>query len=351
MKYITSTLAVVAGMTLATYAATADKPADTAKPADIVKPADTTTKTTADFADPVVAKGKNFQITKSKLDDAFIAYKSNLNPKAPPISDDQRTMIKSNLLDRLIFTQLLLAKGTEADKKKAQEDTDKYIADAKKQIGSDTVFEAQVKSTGMTMDTFKKNAYEQNLCEAVLDRDIKPSVNVTDADVKKFYDDHPKEFEQPEQVRAAHVLISTLDKDTQQPLPPAKKAEKEKLAKDIKARADKGEDFGKLAKEFSEDPGSKDKGGEYTFPRGQMVPEFESAAFSMKVGQISDLVETHYGYHIIKTLEKIPGGKVEFSKVEKKIKDYLTGQEFQKKLPAYFDKLKKDADVQIVKAE
>jgi peptidyl-prolyl cis-trans isomerase C len=346
MKYITSTLALVAGITVvATHAATADKPADAAKPADT-----TVTKSIDNADDPVVAKGKGFQITRSKLEDAYIVYKANLNPQAPPISDDQRSLIKSNLLDRLVFTELLLTKGTEADKKKAQEDTDKYIADVKKQIGSETVFEAQVKSTGMSMDMFKKRAFEQNVCEAVLDREIKPTINVSDADVKKFYDENPKEFEQPEQVRAAHVLISTLESDGKTPLPPAKKAEKEKLAKDVKARADKGEDFAKLAKQFSEDPGSKDNGGEYTFPRGKMVPEFEAAAFSMKTNQISDLVETHYGYHIIKTLEKIPAGKVELSKVEKKIKDYLMGQEFQKKLPAYFDKLKKDADVQIVKA-
>ena len=345
MKYITSTLALVAGVSLATYAVTADKPADTTK-TTVATP----TKTDEGFSDPVVAKGKNFEIKKSKLEDAFVAYKANLNPRAPAPTDDQRSMIKSNLLDRLIFTELLLQKGTDADKKKALEDTDKYIADMKKQIGSDTVFEAQVKSTGMSMDQFKKRAFEQNICEIVLDREVKPNVKVADADVKKFYDENPAEFEKPEQVRAAHVLISTLDKDTQQPLPPAKKADKEKLAKEIKARADKGEDFGKLVKQFSEDPGSKDKGGEYTFPKGQMVPEFEAAAFSMKPGQISDLVETRYGYHIIKTIEKLPPSKVDFAKVEPKIKEYLTAQQFQKQLPAYFDKLKKDADVQIVKA-
>jgi len=345
MKYITSTLACVAGMTLATYAVTADKPVDTTKPA-----AATATKSADGFDDPVVAKGKNFEIKKSKLEDAFVVYKANMNPKAPPITDDQRSTVKSNLLDRLIFTELLLAKGTDADKKKAQEDTEKYIVDVKKQIGSDTVFEAQVKSTGMSMDQFKKRAFEQNLCEIVLDREVKPTIKISDADVKKFYDDNPAEFEKPEQVRAAHVLISTLDKDTQQPLPPSKKAEKEKLARKVKARADKGDDFGKLAKEFSEDPGSKDKGGEYTFPRGQMVPEFEAAAFSMKAGQVSDLVETRFGYHIIKTLEKMPASKVDFAKVEPRIKEYLTSQEFQKKLPTYFEKLKKDAGVQIVKA-
>ena len=76
-------------------------------------------------------------------------------------------------------------------------------------------------------------------------------------------------------------------------------------------RARAGEDFAKLAKEYSEDPGSKDKGGEYKFPRGQMVPEFEAAAFSLKTNQVSDIVTTSFGYHIIKLSEKIPAQKVE----------------------------------------
>jgi peptidyl-prolyl cis-trans isomerase C len=326
-------LTVAAALTgiCAVLAATADKPADV-------------------FKDPVVAKGKNFEIKKSKLDDAYVAYKANVSPQAPPVTDDQRGMIEGKLLDNLILTELLLQKSTDADKAKAKDDTEKYITEMKKRFGSDTVFEAQVKSTGMSMDQFRKRANDQNVCELVLERELKPSIKITDADVKKFYDENPSKFEEPEQVRAAHILIGTEDPTTHQPLPPAKKAEKEKLAREVKAKADKGEDFGKLAKEYSDDPGSKDKGGEYTFGRGRMVPEFESAAFSMKPGQISDLVETRFGYHIIKTIEKIPASKVEFSKVQQKIKDYLTGQEFQKKLPDFYDKMKKEADVQIVKA-
>ena len=113
-------------------------------------------------------------------------------------------------------------------------------------------------------------------------------------------------------------------------------------------RAKDGEDFAKLAKEFSEDPGSKDKGGEYKFPRGQMVAEFEAAAFSMKTNQISDIVTTQFGYHIIKLSEKIPAQKVELAKVSQDIKDYLKGQAVQKELPKYMEKLKKEADVQIL---
>ena len=123
---------------------------------------------------------------------------------------------------------------------------------------------------------------------------------------------------------------------------------KRKQALDILKRARAGEDFAKLAKEFSEDPGSKDTGGEYTFPRGQMVPEFENAAFSMNTNQISDLVTTRFGYHIIKVLEKLPAKKAELAEVNSKIKDYLVQEAIKKQLPDYYAKLKKDANVEIL---
>jgi parvulin-like peptidyl-prolyl isomerase len=116
----------------------------------------------------------------------------------------------------------------------------------------------------------------------------------------------------------------------------------------ILKRARDGEDFAKLAKENSEDPGSKDKGGEYTFPRGQMVPEFEAAAFSLKTNQVSDIVTTQFGYHIIKLSEKIPAKKVEFEKVSTEITDYLKQQQTQKQLPDYISKLKKESGLEIL---
>lgn len=107
-----------------------------------------------------------------------------------------------------------------------------------------------------------------------------------------------------DRVRARHILISTLDENNQ-PLAEDKKAEAKKKAEDILAKAKAGEDFAQLAKTYTEDPGSKDNGGEYIFGYGQMVPEFEKTAFELNPGQISDLVETTYGYHIIKLEEKI----------------------------------------------
>jgi peptidyl-prolyl cis-trans isomerase D len=123
---------------------------------------------------------------------------------------------------------------------------------------------------------------------------------ISDADVQKYYDDHPAEFEQPHQVRAAHVLVRVAETGGSD----AEAAARAK-AQDVIKRARAGEDFAKLAKEISEDPGSASKGGDLGwFAKGQMVPQFESAAFALKSGELTgEPVRSPFGYHVIKVLE------------------------------------------------
>ncbi len=321
--------------------AAADKPVAAAAEKPAAAPADQL------FPDTVVAKGKGIEIKRSKLDESLIALRAEAAARGQSIPEDMRSSLEADVLHGLIFKDILATKATAEDKAKAKETTDQYLADVRKKFPTEDEFQSKLKAAGMTLEQLQSRRLEEAVCMAVLDRELKSKITITDADIKKFYDENPQEFEQPEQVRASHILISTLDK-AQQPLPAEQKKLKEKLARDIKARADKGEDFAKLAKEFSEDPGSKDNGGEYTFPRGQMVKEFEAAAFSLKTNQVSDLVETQYGYHIIKLSEKIPASKVDLAKVSPKIKDFLTDQEVRKQLPDYRSKLEKEAGVELI---
>jgi peptidyl-prolyl cis-trans isomerase C len=200
----------------------------------------------------------------------------------------------------------------------------------------------------MTLAQVRERACEEQLCKRILQRETTNGISVSDAAAQKFYADNPDKFEVPEEVRVSHILISTLDPLTQHPVPPEQKKTKEQLARDIRARALKGEDFVKLVKQYSEDPGSKDKGGEYKFPRHQMVPEFEAAAFTLKTNQISEIVETQYGYHIIKLLEKFPARHEQFAEVEPRIKDYLVAKEAEKALPAYLAKIETEARVALI---
>ena len=120
-----------------------------------------------------------------------------------------------------------------------------------------------------------------------------------------------------------------------------------------RARALGGEDFAKLVQEFSEDRGLKETKGEYTFSAADnFVPEFKAAAFSLEVGRVSDIVTTVFGYHLIKVLERIPKKKSpKDDKLAKDLRDFLLAQEMQKRMPAFFEKLKQEAGIEILDAK
>ncbi len=215
----------------------------------------------AGLADEVVAKGKGCEIKRSQVDEAFILHKANAASQGETIAEADRESVESKLLDRLIYTQLLVAKSTDLDKAKGKETAEKIIAEYKSQAPSEEAFNRRLTALGLTPEKFRDQMVEQGVCEQVVDRELKSKVNIPAAEVKKFYDENAARFEQPEQVRAAHVLISTKDPSGSQDLSDDEKKEKKKLADKVLTRAKAGEDFAKLAKEFSEDPGSKDKGG------------------------------------------------------------------------------------------
>jgi len=314
-----------------TNAAAASKPA--LKPSDL-------------FGNAVVAKGKGVEVGRAQLDEEVIRIKAQAAAQNQTIAPQQMQMLERSVLDRLIQLQLLHAKASEAEKSAGKAVAEKRLEDAKTRLGSEEDLNRQLKLMGATREQVLAQWTDNAIAESVVRRELK--VNVTDEDVKKFYEDNPARFEQEEMVRASHILLLTTDPKTRAALSDEQKAAKRKQAEDLLKRAKAGEDFAKLAKEHSEDPGSKDKGGEYQFPRGRMVPEFETTAFALQTNQISDIVTTEYGYHIIKLHEKIPARKLEFTKVAPDIKEGLTGQALQKQLPDYIAKLKTEAGVEIL---
>ena len=146
------------------------------------------------------------------------------------------------------------------------------------------------------------------------------------ADVQRFYNDNIAQFQTPEQIRASHILLNTAGKD---------EATVQKQAEDILKQARAGADFAALATKFSEDEGSKINGGDLDyFSRGRMVPEFETAAFALQPGQISDLVKSQYGFHIIKVVDKKPAVTRTFDEVRPQIEEQLKAQRTDQQLTA-----------------
>lgn len=305
---------------------------------------------TALFGNPVIARGKGFEIKRSELDEVMTGLKSAAAAHGQAIPPGQLTQIESQLLDRLVQIQLLMQKATDADRTNGAQKTGLQMTALLERAGSQEALNRQMKAVGMTMAELRAKVTQEDTAQAVLTREL--NVTVTDAEVKQFYDGHPADFEQPEMAHVRHILLMTMDPVARAPLSADQQQAKHKQIDDLLKRIQGGADFAALAKQYSEDPGSKDNGGELpAFSRGQMVPEFEAAAFSLTNNQVSAVVTTTYGYHVIKLIDKTPAKKVGYVTVVAKIKDFLTQQKIEKLAPAYLDKLKKEAGVEILDAD
>jgi peptidyl-prolyl cis-trans isomerase D len=150
-------------------------------------------------------------------------------------------------------------------------------------------------------------------------KDFKNKIEIADQEIQEYYDEYAEEFWMPEQVRARHILIKAGVGAK-----PEEKEDARKKAEDVLAKVEKGTPFEELAKKFSEDKASAQEGGDLgLFPRGQMVQPFEEAAFGLEPGEVSEVVETRFGFHIIRVEEKIPEGTKSLDKVKDDIRKTL----------------------------
>ncbi|HOD35128.1 MAG TPA: peptidylprolyl isomerase [Syntrophales bacterium] len=184
---------------------------------------------------------------------------------------------------------------------------------------------------------------DEHLAKNYVQKNVIAKVKVSDKDVEEYYKNNPKEFEKPETVKVRHILIGFKGEMTDD-----QKKELRKKAEDVLKKAKGGDDFAKLASEYSDDPGSKTKGGELGyFPRGNMVPEFENAAFGLKPGEISDVIETPYGYHIIKAEDKKAAEMPAFDSIKDQVRVKATQAAEQKRVNDFVEKAKKDTKTTI----
>lgn len=258
------------------------------------------------------------------------------------LDEKQTSALKKRILDSLISRELL---KQEAEKEgiKADEATVNAQLDAIRKSTTPENFAASLKQMNMTEATFKDYLASELTIKKLIDQALSSKATVTPQEAKAFYDGNPNLFKTPAMIRASHILIK-VDKNASA----KQKAAALAKIKAIRKRILKGEDFAKVAKEVSEDPGTRANGGDLNFfAKGQMVPSFDKAAFSLKPGQLSGIVKTSFGYHLIKVTATKPAGTVPFDKIKDRIEQHLKAQKMQKDLPKYIEALKSKAKLEI----
>jgi peptidyl-prolyl cis-trans isomerase C len=289
--------------------------------------------------DPVaVVEGE--KISRADLQETFnnALASSGINPDE--LTPDQKIAGYREILDELIVDKLIARKASSVDVKDA--DLEAEVARIKSQFPSADVFKAEMTKAGETEETFRANVKRMFQQQKWMESQVGDKAKVSEADIKKFYDENKKEFEHPELVRASHILIRVPEDADDKTV-----AEKKKAAQAALDRVKK-EDFATVAKEVSEEPGAAQSGGDLSFfPKDRMVPEFATAAFAMKKGQVSkEPVRTKFGWHVIQVTDRKDAGTMPFEEVKAQVGSYLEGSKRRDAVRNIIDTLKADSKIE-----
>lgn len=218
-------------------------------------------------------------------------------------------LVKANgqaALDSLITKKIVDLEVEKQDVNVTEEEIQSELDKIMEQYGGEEAFNQALASYGYSEDDIKSDIKTTLNINKLLEAEI----TITEEEMKSYFEENKESLGTKEQVKASHILVDSVEK-----------------AQEVKEKLDAGSDFAEMAKEYSMDESNKNQGGELGFfARGAMVPEFENTAFSLEVGEISDPVQTQYGYHIIKAEEKIEAEEARYEEVKEEIKDTLKEQ-------------------------
>jgi peptidyl-prolyl cis-trans isomerase C len=280
-------------------------------------------------------------ITQAHFDKELKVHLERVSRQGKQISEEQITALKKDVLDGLIEREVLYQESQKAGIKIDEQKVNDQMAGIRKRFPKEEEFKKALASMGLTEEEVRTQIQRGLSIRGLIDQKVANKIVVTDEETKAYYDGNPQFFKQPEQVKASHILIKvepTADDAT--------KAAARKKIEDIRKKLTDGGDFAELAKEYSEGP-SAPKGGDLGyFRRGQMVKAFDDTAFSMKINEVSGLVETRFGYHLIKVYDKKPEQTLAYAEVKDKIAQRLKQEKIEKGASAYVENLKKDAKIE-----
>lgn len=248
--------------------------------------------------------------------------------------------IVAQATEQAIGEKLLMEDASKLDFPISAEEIDDHVETVIETFGGKANFDRALAERGISLSQFKANLRCSKKTEQLLLKITEGVADPTEAEIEKHFNDHRDEYTKGEQVLASHILISP-DGETQV----SKDEARAKIEAIRKSIVEDGVDFSEAAQKNSMCPSSQQGGSLGWFSRGMMVPEFDSAAFSMKDGEISEIVETQFGYHIIKKVGSKAAGVPQFTEVREQIRDFLRHDRRGRAISNYVEELKSKATI------
>jgi peptidyl-prolyl cis-trans isomerase C len=280
-------------------------------------------------------------ITRGDFDREVDRVKQRLSRMGKLPSDSELSEIEKQVLESLINRELLYQESQKQGISIADETIDEQLGKLKGRFASDAEFKSALSDANLSEAAIKSQFKQGMAIQQFIDKEFVQKITVSDDESKTYYDGHPEVFKQPGQVRASHILIK-VDPGADE----SQKAEARRKLDKIQGRLEKGEDFAALAKECSEGPSGANGGDLGYFKRGQMVKPFEEAAFTLEPGTVSEIVETEFGYHLIKVIDKKPEKTIAYEEIKGTLARHLKKEKIQREVSLYVEKLKEKAKVE-----
>jgi peptidyl-prolyl cis-trans isomerase C len=302
-------------------------------------------------ADSVAVTVNGIDITEAELQKIIqpqLERMAQQNKQLPPnFAQAFEKQIRQQILDKMVIMRLLEEKVKEKKIVVTDEEVTnqiEQIASAQRPPLSIEKLKGIVESQGYAFDDWKNEVRKQLGQQKLFKSQFPDSINITEEDAKKYYDENPTQFEVKEQVRASHILI-TPKTDEVGSDPIQEKAKAKAKAEDLLKQIKEGADFAALARANS-DCQSAARGGDLNFfGKGDMVPPFDKAAFAMETGKVSDIVETRYGYHIIKVTDRKEAGTTSFEQAKAGLIQQLAQKKQAELTNKYIESLKAAASI------
>ncbi|MDJ0780544.1 MAG: peptidylprolyl isomerase [Desulfosarcinaceae bacterium] len=288
-----------------------------------------------------VATVNGVAITQSAFDRELNLFQRRIRRSLDSLTSDQMAQVQDSILNDLINRELLFQESGKQKIEVPDEMVQKEFDRIKGRYQDPKQFQTVMEQMQMTEAGLKEQIHRKTAVQKLINQEVGDKIELTEAEAKTVYEQNPDDFKQMAQVRARHILVKVAaDADEA-----TKSSAREKLAA-VQTQAQQGADFAELAKTHSEGPSNVRGGDLGFFGRGQMVKPFEEAAFALEPGKISDIVETRFGYHLIKVEEKKAEQALSFEEVKGKLMEKLKRSKIEQQMMTYLLSLRKAAKIE-----
>lgn len=281
-------------------------------------------------------------ITRAEYDGEALLIQKNILGMGKPLTCARIASLQKEIVESLIRREILYQESRKAGTKIDKKDIDKEIDGLKKQFLSDAEYKNELNRRNLSEDVLRTQLERNLLIQKYVERQFLEKARVTDGDVIAYYESHLSALKQPLMVRVSHILIQADSR-----WEAARKQEARRKAEQILKDLKKGRDFKEIAREQSDGP-TRTSGGDLGYVRmGQLEKQFEGVIFNLKAGETSDVIETDYGFHLFKVMDRKPESIAAYDNVKEQIQQYLRQEKATQEADLHARKLREKADVKI----